>query len=308
MTPPISVIICTHNPKYDYLKRVLEALKNQTLSFSLWELLLVDNASDRLLSSEIDLTWHHNARHIREEQLGLTPARLRGIQEASAELLVFVDDDNILNSDFLENTLYISKDWPMLGAWSGQIKPEFEQKPPEWTRPYWPLLAIREFERDKWSNLENQTEIVPYGAGLCVRKSVAEKYSQLIHVQPERRGMDRKGKLLTSGGDLDLALTSCDLNLGVGQFTSLKITHLIPAFRLQEGYLLRLMEAIAYSGVMLNYFRGKLPKTLSWRRKILHYLTRLQMNNMERRFYDASWKGELSALKEISTKLTALKD
>lgn len=255
----ISVIICTHNPKSDYLKRVLEALKNQTLSANVWELLLVDNASAQFLSSEIDLSWHPNARNIREEQLGLTSARLRGIQEAATELLVFVDDDNVLDIDFLENALYISKEWSMLGAWTGQIKPEFEQQPPEWTKSYWPLLAIREFERDKWSNLENQTEIVPCGAGLCVRKIIAEKYAQLIHVQPERRGMDRKGKLLTSGGDLDLALTSYDLNLGIGQFISLKITHLIPSFRVQEDYLLRLMEAITYSVVMLNYFRGKLP-------------------------------------------------
>ncbi len=38
----------------------------------------------------------------------------------------------------------------------------------------------------------------------------------------------------------DLALTSCDIGLGTGLFTSLKLTHLISAYRLQENHLLRL--------------------------------------------------------------------
>ncbi len=41
----ISAIICTHNPRPHYLRRVLEALNRQTLDKGEWELLLVDNAS-----------------------------------------------------------------------------------------------------------------------------------------------------------------------------------------------------------------------------------------------------------------------
>jgi hypothetical protein len=36
----VSVIICTHNPRMDYLARALAALKEQTLPKELWELLL----------------------------------------------------------------------------------------------------------------------------------------------------------------------------------------------------------------------------------------------------------------------------
>src|SRR3989442_702908 len=92
----ISVIICTHNPRPDYLERVLEALKAQTLSSEQWELVLVDNASRDQLSSWVQLSWHPQARCIRENELGLTPARLRGISEAVGKLFVFVDDDNVL--------------------------------------------------------------------------------------------------------------------------------------------------------------------------------------------------------------------
>jgi glycosyltransferase involved in cell wall biosynthesis len=55
MRPHLSVIICTHNPRKDYLERVLKALQEQTLPSESWELLLIDNASDNLLEKKIDL-------------------------------------------------------------------------------------------------------------------------------------------------------------------------------------------------------------------------------------------------------------
>src|SRR5690348_12350374 len=99
----LSVIICTHNHRLEYLSRTLEALRVQTLPMAEWELLLIDNASRSAVAASVNLTWHPNARHIREEVLGLTPARLRGIQEARGKLVVFVDDDNLLDPDYLTN-------------------------------------------------------------------------------------------------------------------------------------------------------------------------------------------------------------
>jgi hypothetical protein len=40
-----SVVICTHNSRLIYLRRVLEALRSQTLPLEQWELLLIDNAT-----------------------------------------------------------------------------------------------------------------------------------------------------------------------------------------------------------------------------------------------------------------------
>lgn len=297
----LSVIVCTHNPRFDYLDKVLHALKFQTLPDLQWELLLIDNASNKLLSSEIDLSWHSNARHIREEKLGLTPARLRGIQEAAAETLVFVDDDNVLDSDYLEVALSISKDWPTLGAWGGQIRPEFEELPPEWTKPYWKILAIREFAQDRWSNLLDQNETTPCGAGMCVRKIVAEKYTYLINNNTRRLNMDRKGSSLISCGDTDLAFTACDIGLGTGQFVSLRLTHLIPANRLQEEYLCKLIEAIAYSGLMLKFFRGNIPifPNTSSRKSLIEIYHLWRLNSRERRFYKARERGKSLAIQEI---------
>jgi hypothetical protein len=41
----VSVVVPTHNPRPDYLERVLEALRGQMLDQSAWELVVVDNNS-----------------------------------------------------------------------------------------------------------------------------------------------------------------------------------------------------------------------------------------------------------------------
>lgn len=301
----VSVITCTHNPRADYIEKVLQALKKQTFPKHLWEFLLIDNASDQLLSEKIDLSWHPNARHIREEQLGLTHARIRGIKETATEVLVFVDDDNVLDSDFLELVWKINKDWSTIGVWGGQIKPEFEVPPPEWTKSYWSWLAIREFDQDKWSTPGQQDEIILCGAGLCVRKIVAQKYVELVSNDSNRARLDRKGKLLTSCGDSDLALTAYDVGLGTGQFTSLKLSHLIPPSRLEEDYLLRLAEGLTYSGTILDYIRqGKLLPLPAWKlfiksSKLYQQYLRWRFGSTKGRFYEAINKGVILAQKEI---------
>src|ERR1700693_2808936 len=95
----LSVIICTHNPRPEYFAKCIKALQTQTLSLDKWELLLIDNASDSAKAPRPDLAWHPRARLVCELRLGLTPARLRSIHEAISGLLVFVDDDNVLDSD-----------------------------------------------------------------------------------------------------------------------------------------------------------------------------------------------------------------
>ncbi|MEM9284228.1 MAG: glycosyltransferase family 2 protein, partial [Verrucomicrobiota bacterium] len=110
----ISVVICTHNPRMDYLYRTLDGLRGQSLPTSEWELVIVDNKSNDPLTRRVDLSWHKVSRVVREQNLGLTPARLRGIQETIGDIVVFVDDDNILAESYLSNVLRIHREHPFL--------------------------------------------------------------------------------------------------------------------------------------------------------------------------------------------------
>jgi glycosyltransferase involved in cell wall biosynthesis len=254
--PRLSVVICTHNPRADYLDRCLAGLKAQTLASDLWELLVIDNACEAPLGLRLELGWHGRARIVREDTLGLTPARLRGIEEAAAELLVFVDDDNVLDSGYLEAALRVAEEKPFLGSWSGTCEPQFDAPPPAWLRRYWGNLALRQVDRDLWSNLPREAETLPCGAGLCVRRSVARHYLMLNRTGKRSFQLDRTGKSLISGGDQDLAACACDLGYGVGVIAALRLVHLIPAARLTLDYQTRLAEGIYFSAVVLAFLRG----------------------------------------------------
>jgi glycosyltransferase involved in cell wall biosynthesis len=231
----LSVIICAHNPRPAYLSRTLEGLRSQTLPHALWEFLLIDNGSDEPLASQRDLSWHPKGRHIQEEELGLTPARLTGIGEAKGDLFVFVDDDNVLRHDYLEAALRISVTHPHLGAFGGSIEAEFEIEPDPRFRSLLPSLAIRGVKETKWANFG--MDAVPFGAGLCIIARVARTYAAKASGSEIRRRLDRRGGSLMGGGDLDLAMTSDDLGMGVGLFAELVLTHLIDKRRLSPQYL-----------------------------------------------------------------------
>lgn len=296
----LSVVICSHNPRPAYFAKCLEALRWQTLPPGSWELVIIDNRSDTPLAGSTDLAWHADARAIREETLGLTAARLRGIRESKGDLLVFVDDDNVLDADFLETAQRIMEERPFLGSWSGQCRPAFEETPPEWTRRYWGSLCIREFEHDVWSNLPRLADTMPCGGGLCVRRQVALSYVQLHDSGKRSVQFDRVGTSLMSGGDNDLAVCACALGLGVGLVASLKLTHLIPPGRLTVDYIERLAEGIHYSSALLDSEYGIRTKQRTALGRLADFLRIMRLQGPHRRILRAAFRGRDRAIEELA--------
>ena len=250
----LAVAICSHNPRPEYLSRVLIALRAQTLGTSEWELILVDNASHEHLDS-YDLTWHPHHAHIREETLGLTSARVRAIQETRADLIVFVDDDNVLAPEYLERALSLAAKHSRLGVFgAGVINPEFEAAPSSELAPWLhSLLALRSVEAECWTNDPREYRCVPCGAGLCVRSSVAKAYVECVGALRITEVLDRIGERLFGGGDDLFSFTAARSGWGVGLFPELHITHLIPENRLRKRYLRRLVHDHAYAHAIREY-------------------------------------------------------
>lgn len=301
----VSIVICAHNPKEAYLKRTLASLEIQTLNKARWELLLIDNLSDQPLSRRFDLSWHPEARHVREEKIGLTNARLCGIAESRSPLIIFVDDDNILASNYLETALEIAEHYPFLGAWGGGCVPEFEVEPEERLRPFLRMLALRDVSQTSWSNLQGTAyETVPYGAGLCVRSEVAELYAHRVATDPVRVTLGRTGQSLASAEDVDLAYVASDLGMGTGVLETLRLVHLIPKERLQLDYLVKLAEESRYSNLILLSVRN-IPHSafqepdggivMRLIRKVTQYFRDLRMDPCSRAIEQARRRGDARA-------------
>jgi glycosyltransferase involved in cell wall biosynthesis len=271
----LSVALIVHNPRREYFERVLQALRNQTLSKDSWELLLIDNASQVPLASTWDLSWHPNARHILERELGVAFARYRGMQDAVADTLIFVDDDNVLDCEYLSEAVRIKHDWPTLGVWgSGVTLPEFEVDPPEHLKELLPYLTIRETTSTYWSNVPSCIDSHPWGAGMCVRKSVATEYCKLFK-QSSLCITGRRGKSTSTrgGADREICFVACKNGYGMGVFPQLRITHLIPKERVGEKYMLELVAASQAFDMVLNFKWGRVSPTKLTVRRLVAALT-----------------------------------
>jgi hypothetical protein len=254
-----TVIICSHNPRAHYLKRVLSALRDQTLAKERWELLLIDNASEKPLAPEYDLSWHPSAAHIREPQPGLAAARHHGIREAKGEVIVFVDDDNLLDRDYLERALWIALSDPHFATWgAGIIRGEFERELAPHLRPYRDYLALRNNRQDYFSNSLTFQNAIPVGAGLCVRSFVAAEYLRFCADPTDIKLTGRMGTSLVGHEDWEISFVGCQMGLAMGVFRELKMTHLIPAERSTDEYFLRLFEGCEISRTVIDF---KWPRT-----------------------------------------------
>lgn len=281
----ISVIICTYNPDLIILNQTLDHLKEQDLIKSLWELIVIDNNSPKPLQNILDLSWHPNANIIEEEKSGLTHARLAGVKNARAELIVFVDDDNLLDLDFLSETLRFHKEHPEIGSFGGKALPIFKTEPPKWFKQTGISLGCRDLGnmlqlsnyKETGFKITEYPKFAPIGTGMIIIKSVFLDYVKEANTNPKRMNLGRKGNQLTSGEDNDIILTIIKHGYEIAYNPKLLIKHLIPSNRLSLSYLKRMAYESNRSWVKVLDIHGINPwkKIPSWTlplRKLKVYL------------------------------------
>jgi len=300
VSPKVTVILCTHNPRREYLDATIDSLRKQTLPVGEWEFLLVDNCSTSPLEGDVDLSWHPAGRHLRETKLGLNNARLCGIRAAAGDLILFVDDDNVLAPDYLNTCCEIAAKWPMLGMWGCHIAARYENEPPPWLQKYAHHLAVRECTQTMFGSFMDD-RCVPYGAGLCIRAEVGRAYSEKAAQDSLCTSLDRIGKGFGAAGDHDICHTGLELGFGVGRFPILRMTHLIPAARMNPDYFLKLARGNSRSALLLSLVR---KTAASYRKTPLWPLFKLSVGwlvrrGMERRIFCAQARGELDALMQM---------
>ncbi len=261
--PRLTVILPARNPHPARWARVFAGLAGQTLAHAEWEIIIVDNASDQPCDPPPGGGALPGWRRVVERELGLTPARLRGLAEARGEVVVFVDDDNVLDPGHLAAVRGHFSANTRLGAAGGPVAPEFAIPPPDWTREFHGLLALCDHgpfpQLARGGADASWPDFAPVGAGLCVRREAVVLYTRALAQNPARRHLDRAGRSLASGGDNDLVYTLLQGGWDVGYFPELRVTHLIPPGRLEAGYLSRLNQGIQRTWVQVLDLHGQRP-------------------------------------------------
>ena len=256
--PSVSVILCTYNPHRGLLEWALESLEQQTLDKSQFEVIVVDNnSSPPLNTTSMENEESLPLRIIREPRQGLTFSRCAGIAEASAALLVFMDDDNHLDPDYLENAIAIAAKEPQIGLYGGISRAVFEGPIHPWKKKVIPHLGVRNYGPDPITSFEDcWGKWEPIGAGMGSRRNVAQKFVHLIESTPIAGELGRKGGALLSGEDSLFARMANRLGYACSYQPTLRLSHFMKKSRFKPLHLSHTLKGHGRSFVILQQTLG----------------------------------------------------
>jgi glycosyltransferase involved in cell wall biosynthesis len=237
----VSVIVCTYNPEYEVLNRCISALINQDVEGLSSEIIVVDNNST-LDIAELDFIQHAQTISkkfcvISEKKPGLTYARICGVNASSGDILVFIDDDNEPDSNYLKNAYQLGIEHPALGAWgAGQITVEFLNKRTNWIDTFKTIFQEVNLPHLDMSSRPDWSGQLPVGTGLVCRKKAITQFLTFLSSQKSVVA-DRTGTSLSSAGDTQMVLYIQQVGHLIARSPLLKINHLISSRKQTIHYL-----------------------------------------------------------------------
>ncbi|MDO6597684.1 glycosyltransferase [Oceanihabitans sp. 2_MG-2023] len=250
----VSVILCCYN-SVNRLPETLKHLAHQNVENTVsWEIILVNNNSSDATAKEAISIWKKLGDPVpltvvNEKNPGLSFAREKGMAVANYNVFLFCDDDNWLQNDYVKivfNTFQIN---PEIGAVGGWCEAVFEADKPEWFDAFAGNFAVGKPATE--TGCINNTNQYIYGAGMALRKSTIKSLKQ--------KGFkniltDRKGKQLSSGGDVELIYGLKLINVKVMFQDALFFHHFMPKNRMQWEYLLKLRTSMYWSNFVLHIY------------------------------------------------------
>ena len=225
-----TVAIPTYN-RADYLRQALASIDAQEFPRDQYEILVIDNNStDHTKAVVAEFSDCHPAPlYLLETKQGLDHGRNRAIDEARGEIIIFADDDIIVQPDWITQMCapIMSDTEHHIGAVGGEVIPVFPDGLPPWIAEWHAPLAFRS---DGGPLNDRDT---PMGANLAFPRWV---FAQL---GPFHTALDRSAGNYFSGGDSEMIRRICAANLQVWFSPEAAVQHQMPASRTTFRYAAR---------------------------------------------------------------------
>lgn len=196
----ISVIIPTykHKERLGDLVDLVNSLLITTNIICIWEIIIVDNGNS--LSSNLDiLKLNSKIKIIKEPNIGLNYARNTGVDNATANIIAFLDDDVIVSEYWAKSILYgYNKSNAMCVGGPVFIKDNNIKKLPIGLSDYF----LRFLFPPSFPYYAGYIYPPHYliGANMSFKKEVFKKFG-VFDIE-----LDRKGKNLLSNGDIEFII------------------------------------------------------------------------------------------------------
>lgn len=252
----ISLVVCCYNSE-KRLPKVLDYINKQEIEDEIsWEVLIVDNASTDRTSEVAREEWKRKdipLKVVYEPKAGLSNARLTGFASSSYDIISFIDDDNWIEKRWIQKVFHIMSSDSNIGIMGGRGEAVFETDPPFWFEEHQSAFAVGPYGKITGK----QREKLINGAGMSVRKSAWDKLRS--------EGFDfllsgRKGKLLSSGEDVELCRAFLLAGYDLYYDNDLQFYHYMPAERLKWDYLVNLFRAFGRAAPIMHLYGALLHK------------------------------------------------
>lgn len=270
----VSVVICCYNSA-NVIKKTLIKIFNQRVPEEIpWEIIIVDNASTDDTSVIAQQIYDESScltpfKIVSEATAGLSAARKKGFEAARYEYIIFCDDDNWLEKDFVRIVYETMINDEKIGVLGGQSKAEVDIAPPKWFDEWKSSFAVgKQYET---AGDITWTRGFVWGAAMVVRKSAWKKLD-LIGFKSYLT--DRKGKALSSGGDTEICYALRNEGYKIWYEPRLKFRHYISKDRLNWNYIRELFKGFGRASTGLDKYLKKPKREISLSKKIAIPLSR----------------------------------
>jgi len=231
----LTLAICTHN-HLAALKQTLAGLHDLHPPQGSWELLIVNNASQDGTGTWLAQGgWQRNGincRVVEESQLGVAHARNRALTEAEGEYVVFLDDDETPETDWLMNLEQVI-DFHHPAAIGGCIRALLPNGRPDWlTDELLGFLGELDYGPAERTLTETSTPIFT-GNAVFHRQTV-------LDAGGFDGNLGRRGNIQSGGEDTELYRRLIKLKKTVRWAPQAIIHHRIEPWKLRRTYFLQL--------------------------------------------------------------------
>lgn len=129
----MSIVVCTYN-RGSIISDCIESVLNNNVNQELFEIVVVDNNSTDNTKEVVNqfCLKYSNVRYIKEERVGLSYARNRGINEADGSVIAFIDDDVKVNENYINCIIKFFNENPDEVCISGKVIPIWDFEKPDW--------------------------------------------------------------------------------------------------------------------------------------------------------------------------------
>jgi glycosyltransferase involved in cell wall biosynthesis len=307
-----SIIICTYNPKEEIFSRLINAINKLHKSNFQYEIIIVDNNSSTTFS-ESDyflnfLNQQPQAKLIVEQNAGLTSARIAGILNSKFDWLIFFDDDNEPRYDYLIQVQKVIKGIPSVGAWGpGLVEVEYLGSVESWYNKNKAFFQERHERIVQFAASNHWQHEYPFGTGLIIKAEIAKLYASEVE-NNKYSVSDRKGKSLSSGGDVQMVLTGIKLGFAAGVSPDIKMNHIITENKTNFGYIVRLVYGTSSSYVIAFnevYRMQKIPFTSASDTLIIRLFLNFMWNCIKTKMLRSTYLNFIQQLGEVNARYVA---